>query len=72
MTCTERCRICAVTIPRGQHGICSSCYGDPSWGSDGYLAASIAESEKKAAELELERDRELEDRKLATRYEPVQ
>ena len=71
MTCTESCRVCGVVVPRGQHGICSVCYGDPEWGSDGYLAASMRASEEKAAELERERERELEDRKLASRYEPV-
>ena len=36
------CRQCSVRIPEGQE-ICSICYGDPDYGSDGYLRALMEE-----------------------------
>lgn len=61
---------CQRPVPPGQDRICSICYGDPAWGTDGYLQAQLDAQRKVVLEQEEERDRVMEGEKLATRYEP--
>ena len=44
------CKSCGVPVPPGQN-YCSMCYGDPDYGSDGYMR-QLMERERKAKELE--------------------
>lgn len=68
---SANCSICGVPVPDGQSGICSVCYGDPEWGTDGYMRASM----RHGAELAAEMDREAEARALeiaeASMYDPA-
>jgi len=41
------CTMCGVTIPEGQK-VCSICYGDPFYGTDGLLLAAIQAEEERA------------------------
>lgn len=37
----SNCISCGLSIPEGQGKSCSMCYGDPSYGSDGYYQAML-------------------------------
>ena len=39
------CQSCGISIPEGQDS-CSMCYGDPSYGTDGYYEQWMLEQEK--------------------------
>jgi len=39
------CRSCGIPIPDGQN-FCSMCYGDPSYGRDGYYEDYLREQEQ--------------------------
>ncbi len=55
------CVSCGRTIPDGQR-VCSSCYGDPAYGRDGYYQAELdAESEADAERERAEREQEEKD-----------
>lgn len=41
------CHSCGAEVPEGQT-ICSMCYGDPAYGSDGYYQAYLDECERQA------------------------
>lgn len=45
------CTSCGIHIPDGQ-GVCSMCYGDPSYGNDGYYEDMMRR------EMEQQRERE--------------
>ena len=58
------CSSCGSYIPEGQGKCCSMCYGDISYGRDGYyerwaLEQEQKEQERKQIEEELQRDDEL-------------
>ncbi len=40
------CISCGSPIPEGQGSCCSMCYGDPSYGSDGYYQAMLDQQYK--------------------------
>ncbi|MCI0658641.1 MAG: hypothetical protein L0170_16435, partial [Acidobacteria bacterium] len=37
-----------VPIPSGQDSVCSVCYGDPAWGTDGLLRGRMEEQARSA------------------------
>jgi len=43
------CRSCGILIPDGQN-YCSMCYGDPSYGRDGYYENYLREQERREDE----------------------
>ena len=45
------CTSCGASVPNGQR-VCSMCYGDPDYGSDGYYRDYIEEQLSREAELE--------------------
>lgn len=47
----DNCSCCGNSIPEGQ-GVCSMCYGDPSFGQDGYYQRML-EMEEQMRENEL-------------------
>ena len=46
----DSCGSCGVQIPDGQ-GVCSMCYGDPGYGTDGLYQHYLDEQAREAAEL---------------------
>lgn len=38
------CHSCALPVPDGQN-VCSMCYGDPHYGSDGYMMREMERAE---------------------------
>ena len=50
------CTSCGSPIPDGQ-GSCSMCYGDPSFGSDGYYEEYLRQQEEAAQREQEERER---------------
>lgn len=66
------CRVCGIPIPDGQSGICSTCYGDPEWGSDGYLRATLQRGAELAAEQDAAaQERSAEEEGRAKLYDPA-
>ena len=61
------CTSCGSEIPEGQGRSCSMCYGDISWGTDGYYKEFMeAAEQEEMARLELkQREEEEEYRRLA-------
>ena len=51
----NHCRVCGRWVPDSQN-ICSECYGDPTYGSDGYLAARMEEEREQQRECQPERE----------------
>jgi hypothetical protein len=45
----NNCKSCGVSIPEGQK-FCSMCYGDPSYGKDGYYEDYLRECNKEQEE----------------------
>ena len=43
------CSSCGISIPDGQ-SVCSRCYGDPYYGSDGHYLQELEEQERQAQE----------------------
>lgn len=43
------CVQCGLPVPEGQN-VCSMCYGDPYYGSDGYYLEWLREQDRQAAE----------------------
>ncbi len=54
------CTMCGSVVPDGQE-VCSMCYGDPSYGSDGYYQNYLDGQEKKARRKEQEIERAEDD-----------
>lgn len=48
---TNYCSGCGLAIPKPQH-ICSFCYGDPYYGSDGYLMDFLLSTQREEYERE--------------------
>ena len=52
------CVQCGASIPDGQGGVCSMCYGDPNWGSDDYYNRWIQEQFDEEQRREQEEQRQ--------------
>ena len=71
----SNCVNCGAPLPDShRHRTCSMCYGDPDWGTDGYLRRAMEEENmSQAEEEEWERQQEEEQeegrwtRRLSTR-----
>lgn len=66
---TDRCS-CGVPIPPGQSGLCSTCYGDPDWGTDGYLRARLAQQRRVANSQAREAEEAADIANLGREYDP--
>ena len=54
----SNCANCGLPVPEGQK-VCSMCYGDPDYGSDGYYRDWIEEQRRR--EEDAQEDEEMED-----------
>lgn len=58
------CSSCGISIPDGQGDVCSMCYGDPYYGSDGYYLEYLNQLEEannqaqEQARLDIEESKE--------------
>ena len=48
------CKSCGAYVPDGQRELCSMCYGDPSWGRDGYYDDYLRQMEERQREQQQE------------------
>ena len=51
--------MCGIEIPESQN-VCSVCYGDPHYGTDGYLLQIMEYDNQRQMEEYYEREREIE------------
>ena len=50
---SKHCVCCGVPLPEShRYRTCSVCYGDPDWGTDGYLREMMETDQRLAAEEE--------------------
>ena len=61
---SNSCSSCGISIPDGQK-FCSMCYGDPSYGRDGYYENYLREQDRKREE---ELQEEAEYNKMSDTY----
>jgi len=55
----NNCTMCGIEIPESQN-VCSVCYGDPHYGTDGYLLQIMEYDNQRQMEEYYEREREIE------------
>ena len=58
------CSSCGSEIPEGQGSSCSMCYGDPFYGSDGYLLAMMEEQERQMSEQAHKMEQQIEEQQI--------
>ena len=56
---SKRCINCGSPLPDShRHRTCSMCYGDPDWGTDGYMRRAMEEDRRQQEEEEWYRQQE--------------
>ena len=50
----DGCSMCGSPVPDGQGGLCSMCYGDVGYGSDGYYEEFMRQAEHEPDQQEVE------------------
>lgn len=67
---SEKCSRCLLPIPKLQSSLCSICYGDPDWGTDGYLRARLAWQREEAEAQARQADEAAAMAELEKSYDP--